>query len=33
MGDAGRQRLLQQFTQEQMHNAYIKLYQEMLGRT
>ncbi len=31
-GRAGRDRLLKQFSQEQMHTAYTKLYDEMLKR-
>jgi glycosyltransferase involved in cell wall biosynthesis len=32
MGRAGRDRLIKQFSQEQMHTAYAKLYDEMLKR-
>ena len=32
MGRAGRERLLQTFTQEQMHAGYIRVYDQMLGR-
>jgi len=32
LGDAGRQRLLDRFTQAQMHAGYERVYQQMLGR-